>query len=236
MVLRPERGLLRHHAGKMGENVRVEAFVPDWPGDKQHAASIANQVARLYPTRILDDPTEYFNAQWVRARREFSGDVLLWVMADVILPKNWREMFGEMHRLMENGKVGWCAPNVEYTSFVFDKKNLTEFEPEIYEVPNTDSVCFAIRGDVVREMPHIDPNMCFMWGMDFTAIVTAHLMGLKIVRDYRFKVEHPNSTGYDIDKASRGMGDLFRSLKPPYDTEIKKWIEKTNKLKVDHPW
>jgi hypothetical protein len=213
--------------------MRVEAFVPDWPGEKQNASEIANKVARLYPTRILDNPEDYFNAQWARAREEFTGDVLLWVMADVTLPGNWMEMFREMERLMETGKIGWCAPNVDWTGFIFDKNTLTSFEKDIYEVPNTDSLCFAVRGDVVRAMPHIDPELCFMWGLDFTAIVTAHLMGLKIVRDYRFKVLHPNNTGYGIEEASVGMRRLFEgdSFEPHFKVEMQKWIERTNQLK-----
>ena len=213
--------------------MKVEAFIPDWPGNKQHAYHIANRVARIYPTRILDDPKEFFNAQWARARSLFTGDILLWVMADAYLPLDFLPMCKEMERVMEGGKVGWYAPDLEWTSFIFDKETLTPFEPEIYEVPNTDSVCFAIRGDVVRAMPHIDPALTFMWGMDFTAILTAHLMGLKIVRDYRFKVGHPNNTGYNIDAASEGMGALFQSkcFEPNFKAEMEKWIVKTNLLK-----
>lgn len=213
--------------------MRVEAFVPDWPGEKQHAAEIANQVARLYPTRILDNPLDYFNAQWKRARSLFTGDVLLWVMADVQLPNNFGEMCKEMERVMNDGKVGWYAPNVDWTGFIFDKNMLAQYESEIYEVPNTDSVCFAVRGDVVRAMPHIDSEKCFMWGMDFTAIVTAHLMGLKTVRDYRFKVLHPNNTGYDIEEASKGMRWLFEgdTYEPYFKEQMQRWIEKTNQLK-----
>ena len=213
--------------------MRVEAFVPDWPGDKQHAAEIANQVARFYPTRILDNPDDYFNAQWKRARSLFTGDILLWVMADVTLPQQLSTMFKEMERVMNNGKVGWYAPDVDWTGFIFDKNTLAQYEPGIYEVPNTDSVCFAVRGDVVRNMPNIDPELCFMWGMDFTAIVTAHLMGLKTVRDYRFKVLHPNNTGYGIEEASVGMRRLFEgdSFEPSFKAEMQKWIEKTNNLK-----
>ena len=213
--------------------MRVEAFIPDWPGEKQHATEIAQVLSPLYPTHILNDPTEYFNAQWARARRMFTGDILLWVMADAGLPDNFLEMCKEMERVMGAGKVGWYAPDLEWTSFIYDKSTLTEFQPGIFEVPNTDSVCFAIRGDVVRAMPEIDPELCFMWGMDFTAILTAHLMGLKIVRDYRFKIQHPNNTGYDIHKASAEMKKLFEgdSFKPSFKAEMTKWIERTNRLK-----
>jgi hypothetical protein len=218
----------------MGEAVKVEAFIPDWPGLKQHADDIANVLYPLYPTHILNDPTEYFNAQWARARSMFTGDILLWVMADAGLPSNFPEMCTEMERVMARGDVGWYAPDIEWTSFIFDKSTLPEVEPGIFEVPNTDSVCFAIRGDVVRTMPHIDPNLCFMWGMDFTAILTAHLMGLKIVRDYRFKIQHPNDTGYDIHRASAEMKKLFEgtSFTPSFKAEMVKWIAKTNRLKV----
>lgn len=214
--------------------MKVQAFIPDWPGKKQHAGEIANQVARFYPTRILNDPTEYFNAQWERARSEFTGDVLLWVMADVTLPPNLAVMFMEMERVMESGRVGWYAPDVAWTAFIYDKKNLKPYETGIYEVPNTDSLCFAIRGDVVRAMPRVDlaTGPEGMWGMDFTAILTAHQMGLKIVRDYRFKVEHPNDTGYNIDQASFGMKKLFESYPEEFRFKMQEWINKTNKLKV----
>jgi hypothetical protein len=212
--------------------MRIEAFIPDWPGEKQHAMQIANQVARFYPTRILDDPTEYFNAQWARARKEFTGDVLLWVMADVTLPSNYPEMFYEMERVMSSERVGWYAPDVAWTAFIYEQKNLKQYEPGIFEVPNTDSLCFAIHGDVVRSMRHIDPKLCFMWGMDFTAILTAHQMGLKILRDYRFKVQHPNNTGYNIDEASFGMKKLFDSFDEEFRFKMQEWINKTNKLKV----
>ena len=216
--------------------MNVQAFIPDWPGEKQHADQVANQVARIFPTRILDNPTEYFNAQWERARSEFTGDVLLWVMADVTLPiqNNFRAMCDEMVRVMEGGKVGWYAPNVDWTGFIFNQTLLPQFEPGIYEVPNTDSLCFAIRGDVVRAMPRVDlaTGAAGMWGMDFTAILTAHNMGLRIVRDYRFKCQHPNNTGYDIETASRGMKQLFESFNPVFRAQMKEWIAKTNNMKV----
>ncbi len=66
-----------------------------------------------------------------------------------------------------------------------------------------------MRGDLVRNMPYINPALSFMWGMDVTAIAAARLMGLKVVRDYRFKAGHPNSTGYSIPKAGEGMIPLF---------------------------
>lgn len=212
--------------------MKVECFIPDWPGLKQNAGAIANMTARLCPTTILDDPRDYFNAQWEKARKKFTGDVLLWVMADVLLPDNFPQMYQDMIKIMSRGDVGWYAPNVDWTAFIYDKNTLKELENDIYEVPNTDSLCFAIRGDIVREMPYIDHELCFMWGMDFTAVATANLMGYKIVRDYKYKVLHPNDTGYDIDKASYGMKCLFESYSEKLRNEINKFITIANKLKI----
>jgi hypothetical protein len=215
-----------------GYALKIECFMPDWPGPKQHVQQNFGTVGPFCPVTILCNPNDYFNAQWEKARQQFTGDVLLWIMADVTLPENFGELYSEMQRVMQRGDIGWYAPDAAWTSFIYDKKTLKQVEPYIYEVPNTDSLCFAIRGDVVRAMPTIDSELCFMWGMDFTAIATASLMNLKTVRDYKFKVQHPNSTGYDIDQASLGMKNLFESYPPVLRDEINRIIAIANKLKV----
>lgn len=194
--------------------MRVQAFIPNWPGPKQHADKIFNELTNYCPTTILNDPDDYFNAQWEKAREMFTGDVLLWVMADVTLPERFQFMFFEGLRTLARPDVGWYAPDIEWTSYIYDRADLHEVEPQIYEVPNTDSLCFMIRRDVVDAMPHIDPKVSFMWGMDITAIATARLKGLKVVRDYKFKALHPNCTGYDIPRAGNEMIPMFNAMPP----------------------
>lgn len=211
--------------------MRTEAFIPDWPGEKQHAAQLANTVARFCPTRILDDPDDYFNAQWEKARAQATGDILFWCMADVILPTNFVEMYSGMEQVMGRGDVGWWAPDIAWTCYVYDKKDLWEVQPDVYQVPNTDSLCFAIRKDVIEKMPHIDPSISFMWGMDFLAIATARLMGLKTVRDYRFRAQHPNNTGYSIPKASGGADIMMAQYPQVLRNEIVRLTNESNRLK-----
>lgn len=211
--------------------MKVEAFVPDWPGPKQHAKEVVDIISPYCQVTIIDEPDAYFNRQWQIAREQFTGDVLLWVMADVVPPSNFGEMFSEMKRVMARGDVGWYAPDISWTCFIYNTQDLQLVEVGIYETPNTDSLCFAIRGDVVRAMPFIDPQICYMWGMDFTAISTARLMGLKTVRDYRFKASHPNSTGYDIPKASREMAALWATYSPEQRSEIDRLLAEDTYLK-----
>jgi len=202
--------------------VKVQAFIPDWPGLKQHAAEIVNVIRDYCPTTVLNDPNDYFNAQWEKARSQFTGDVLFWCMADVTLPEDFSRMFEEGRYLMSRPDVGWWAPDIAWTSYIYDKSDLNQVESEVYEVPNTDSLCFMIRKDVIDAMPHINPAVSFMWGMDVTAIATARLLGLKVVRDYRFKAGHPNSTGYDIPRAGNEMIPMFNSMSPELRAEAQR--------------
>jgi hypothetical protein len=211
--------------------MKVQCVIPSWPGLKQHPKELEAIVAPYCPVKILDDPDDFFNAQWEKARAWFTGDALLWIMADVTLPSNFGEMYKEMVRLMQTGDVGWVAPNVSWTCYYYHKSDLKELEPDVYEVPNTDSLCFMIRGDVIRSLPYMDPNLSYMWGMDFAAMAQIDLMGLKTVRDYRFKVKHPNSTGYDIDRAGIDMFTLWGTFSLKLRRAIDKKVEEANNLK-----
>jgi len=212
--------------------MKIQAFVPSWPSKRSlNTDAIVAAVSARYPTTVLSDPDDYFNAQWQKARDQFTGDVLLWIMADAQLPDNLGGMFTEMERMMKRGDIGWYAPDIEWTSYIYQKKHLKLVEHEVYEVPNTDSVVFAIRADVIKKMPLIDPAVCFMWGMDVFASTVIRNMGLKMVRDYKFKVGHPNNTGYDIEQASSEMGRLFRSLEPDFREQVQETIDVINSLK-----
>ncbi len=211
--------------------MKVQAFIPDWPSNgKTHAEDLVSVIEKYCPVTVLNHPTDYFNAQWAKARAAFTGDVLLWCMADVLLPGDFGQMYSEAQRIL-SGNVGWYAPDIEWTSYIYHKNDLKELEPDVYEVPNTDSLCFMIRRDVVDAMPFINPTVSFMWGMDITAIATARLLGLKVVRDYRFKALHPNNTGYDIPRAGNEMIPLFNSMSAQLRDEARRVEDDVRRLR-----
>ena len=211
--------------------MKVQAFVPDWPGPKQHASEIVNIVRDYCPVTVLNDPNDFFNAQWEKARAQFTGDVLLWWMADVSLPASFGQLYGRALETLEQSDVAWYAPDIAWTSYIYDQKDLNQVAPDIYEVPNTDSLLMFIRGDLVRAMPYIDPKISYMWGMDIIASATARRMGLKVVRDYRFKAEHPNCTGYSIAIASASMNPLFDTLSLELREETRRVEEDVYRLR-----
>jgi GDP-L-fucose synthase len=202
--------------------MNFEAFVPTWPGSKQHPEKVIEMLAPYCQVTVLDNPDDYFNAQWEKMRQKMSTgtEIVLWIMADVTPPEDIGLVLYEMQRLMSRGDVGWYAPDVDWTSYSYDKTRLKLVEPDIYEVPNTDSLCIAVRADVIRNMPKVDPKISFMWGADLAAIATTRLMGLKAVRDYRFKALHQNNTGYEIERAGREMIPLFETFSPEVRKEI----------------
>ena len=101
----------------------VEAFIPDWPGPKQHATALRKIIAPFCPVTILGNPMHYFNDQWKAMRERFKGDIALWAMADIALPDDFAGMFAEGVRILSRGDVGWYAPDVAWTFHTFDRSD-----------------------------------------------------------------------------------------------------------------
>ncbi len=219
--------------------MKIQAYVPDWPGVKQHGRATADILSRFCPTVIIDDPALYVTnrygaLQWERGRNLFEesgADIMLWVMADVWPPINIDLMFLEMHRLLI-GRVGVYAPQVHWSCWQFPFELLIEVEPQIYEVPCADMMCWAIRKDVLESTPHCDPVNWHGTGIDFSVIAAARLLGLKAIKDYRFVAGHPLQT--DCSDYPDSWADMQRwidSLEPSFQTVMRAVIqESTDKV------
>src|ERR1700674_159523 len=187
--------------------MKVQAFIPSWPGDKQRPEELVKIMSPYCETIVLDNPEHYFAEQWAEMRKRFTGDIMLWVMADVTL-HDFPEMYAECVRLLSRDDVGVYAPNVCWTGHIYDISKLKEVEPRVYEVSMTDMLCYAVRSDVLNQLMPISIR-CHGWGIELMLTVIANRMGRKTVRDYRFLVDHPNDTGYSIAEASEGMTEVI---------------------------
>lgn len=219
----------------MGPLVKIEGYVPDWPGAKQHGKATANILRRFCPVTILDNPDHYFTQQWERARGLFDAtdaDILLWVMADVWPPINIDEMLPEIERLMA-GPVGVYAPQVRWTCWQFPLDSIKNFEPDIYEVPCGDMLCWAVRRDVLTATPHCDPSINWVGtGIDWSVSTAARQMGVKNVKDYRFTATHPLHTAYwspeyPPDKAWADMQRWIDTLYPSFQSAMRNIIQES---------
>jgi hypothetical protein len=229
--------------------VRIQAFIFNWPGKKQHAAELEANFERLCEVCVInsDDSLRarypnwhhigsdgYFTAQWNAAVQRFDGDIFLHIQAD-IWPAKLRRMLGECVKQISDFGVGVYAPNLNFNPHVFRPESLVRVSEGVYEVPTTDCSFWAIAGDVIRNAPAIDPKVNKLgWGIDLLVAAVAKLKGLKVVRDYRFTAGHIKSRGYDSAEASKQWDALINSLDPLLVEEINALAKERHRLVVSN--
>jgi hypothetical protein len=190
--------------------MKVQAFIPTWPGEKQHPDVLLKVISPFCEVTVLDNPDHYFTEQWEEMRRRFTGDVMLWVMADAHL-YDFPVIYKEMIRVLSRDDIGIYAPNVCWTGHVYDISKLEKVDIGVYEVPMPDLLCYAVKAEVLKQMPTVTTRT-HGWGIEVVLTALAKRMGKKTVRDYKSTVGHPNSTGYNISEAASGMEAMVASF------------------------
>jgi hypothetical protein len=220
--------------------MRVQAFIFNWPGKKQHAAILEKLFKPHCETTVInsDDSLRlrhphwqhvgneaYFTDQWNAALDRFDADVLVHIQAD-IWPDKVGLVLSEAMRYIRDFGVGVYAPNVDFNAHVYSRDRLAKLDSGVYEVPATDCCFWAISGEVVRNAPRVDPCMNKLgWGIEYMVGAVTRLRGLRLVRDYRFTAGHPKCSGYDHERASQEWAALKKSLDPALRAEME-FVEK----------
>lgn len=197
--------------------LRIEAVIFNWRGHERRAAALERQFAPLCPVRVVNSESAaegrhphwehigedgYFTAQWQRALQGFDADILFHVQADASSP-HFARILERCRDAMQRLGCGIYAPDVDYTPWVYDRARLRHVEGDYYEVPQTDCTCWAISRTVLEAAPPMDPaTNKYGWAIDFLTIGAARSLGLRVLRDYRYKVHHPwKGAGYDTSAA-----------------------------------
>jgi hypothetical protein len=228
--------------------VRIQAFICNWPGKKQHAAELEAKFRQHCEVMVIntDDSLRarhphwhhigkegYFTDQWNAALEQFDADVFLQIQAD-IWPTQLGRMLSECVRYISNFGVGVYAPNLNYTAHVFRRESLVRVNDAVYEVPNTDSSFWAMTSEVLRNTPAINPKINRLgWGTDYLVSVVARRKGRKVVRDYRFTAGHLKSRGYSSANAWRQFAGFMESLDPTLRDEINALVKERDRVVVD---
>lgn len=215
--------------------MRIQAFIFNWPGKKQHAAILEKLFKPHCETTVInsDDSLRvrhphwqhigndaYFTDQWNAALDRFDADVFVHIQADV-----WPEKVGlvlaEAVRYIRDFGVGVYAPNVDFNAHVYERATLAKLDKGVYEVPATDCCFWAISGEVLRNTPRVDPRTNKLgWGIEYMVGAATRLRGLRLVRDYRFTAGHPKFSGYGHERANREWAELKKSLHPELRAEM----------------
>ena len=110
--------------------MKVQAFIFNWPGRKQHAEKLEAMFRRHCTVAVInsDDSLKirfphwhhignyaYFTDQWNAAIARFDADVFLHIQADV-WPDKFEQMLSECIKCLTNSGVGIYVPNVDFGS------------------------------------------------------------------------------------------------------------------------
>jgi hypothetical protein len=229
--------------------MKVQAFIFNWPGRKQHAVTLEAMFRPHCAVAVInsDDSLRiryphwhhigndaYFTDQWNAAVARFDADVFLHIQADV-WPDKFEQMLSECIKCLTNLGVGIYAPNVDFNPHVFRTRSLFRLSEGIYEVPATDCSFWAVSAEVIRNTPLVDAEINRLgWGVEYLVGAVCKRRRLKIVRDYRFIVAHPKSRGYDNARASREWDAFRTSVDPMLRDEMNALIRQRDELVVNN--
>ncbi len=224
--------------------LKFQAFVFNWVGHERRATELERIIGAVCPVTVINSESSaearhpgwchigedaYFTAQWNAALERFDADVMLHVQADAS-SRDFPQIVERCRHAMENLNCGVYAPNVDYTPWVFHRNRLQRVEPDLYEVPQTDCTCWAISREVLDDAPRLDPAQNkYGWGIDFLVIATARRLQRRVLRDYRFKVDHVwRGSGYDLAAAGAQIEATMAALPPELreqDRELRREAE-----------
>jgi len=232
--------------------MRFEAVIFNWVGHEQRAAALEQQLGALCPVRVVNSESAaegrhpqwdhvgedaYFAAQWQRAVEGFDADVMFHVQADVTSP-DFAPILDRCREAMARHRCGVYAPNVDYTSWVYDRRRLQRVDADLYEVPQTDCTCWAISRTVLQHAHPVDPvRNKFGWGIDFLVISAARSLQLRTVRDYRYTVDHQwRGSGYDIRDAEVQVRRMLEELPDPVRATDRQLRREAEEKLGSQPW
>ena len=207
--------------------MKIQAFVFNWVGHEQNAATLEQQLGGLCDVTVVNSDSSvenrhpawqhvgdeaYFAAQWNKALELFDADALFHIQADASAPC-FAEILERCRFAIGQRGCGIYAPNVDFTHWTYDRARLRAIDAELFEVPHTDCTCWAIAREVLQRAPRVDPVANkFGWGIDSMMIATARLLRKKVARDDRFTLAHPQGTGYNQATAIRLAKAMLNSL------------------------
>jgi hypothetical protein len=201
--------------------MNIQAFIANWDSPTCDAELLRRQLDPFYDTKILQAYDVPFAVQWHEALSRFTGDVLLWVMADVRLPQAPVSFLVEMEKVLSRSDIWMYAPNLEWTSTRYNPARCTEILPGVIDVANTDQVICAVKWDLLNIVPPLSTQLNPRgWRYDYLMTAVARRFGAHAVRDTRFTATHPYGSIYSTEAAQVQTDAWHRSLPLEWQNQI----------------
>lgn len=197
--------------------MKYHCFIFNWSGQEEKTIEIYNSIAShgIKTTVINSDDSliekykwihigeqAYFSEQFNKAMELFDDDdeILFQITGDSQY-ENWFELIKDSLWHFNKYKWGIYAPNVDWTAH--SCVDINKIEEHLTEVSNTDSICWFIHKDIIKNMPKIDiEHNKLGWGIDIIMCYLSNIQKRKVMRNYKHTIKHPKFTNYDKNIAS----------------------------------
>lgn len=190
--------------------------------DKTTVINSNTSVASTYPKWMTLQDLSFFSHQWRTALSLFDkhkSDILFHCQADIDFTE-FQQLIEKAKYYFEKYNCGIYAPNIDYTSWVFPNKDrLKEYEPNVFEVPQTDETCWFIHRDIIENFPILTHDI-YGWYVDYTCIAISRILNRPVIRDYNFTIKHPKHNGYSYSAARSEFTSNLCVLPHEIQTEI----------------
>lgn len=200
--------------------MKVEAFIPDWRSPKCDAGLLRKHLEQCCKVTILDAYDVPFTEQWKEAVSKFKGDIFIWAMADTRV-HNFPYLYSRMLEAYRFHGAGIYAPNVNYTSQIYNRQKLFQVAPDLYEVNGTDLVFVTMARHILEETIKIAMPSTRGWGYDYLLSAVTKDIGAKILRDYSILIDHPEGSVYGHEIALKEQQEWFNKLPLKWQEDIK---------------
>lgn len=204
--------------------MKIQCFIFTWNQFVKNAIDLENRLNKFGKTIVINSNVNekkdhwinlndgYFAEQWntLVSNIDSDTDFIFNTLADVNVD-DFDTIFSRFNYFSAKYDIGIYAPNVDYTYHKYNINLLNLLEDNVYEVPNTDCLCWFVNKDVVKNNLIFDINTNFYgYGVDWYYSAECVLQNKYILRDYNIKVTHPSHKNYDGDKANKCFDVWFQ--------------------------
>jgi hypothetical protein len=196
--------------------MNIHPFIFSWKGHYERTLALEKIFLKIFGrVTVINSEEEhrpghwinltdeaYFAKQFITACDLLDGDVMFHVQADVSY-SDWEHVIGAAKKYYKKYNFGVYAPNIDYTTIVtkdidFDIK-LEDRNLKFVSV--TDCSAWFIDRSIIEyfksNFKEAYLKTKFGWGVCWCISSISILLGIPILRDYAFTLQHPKHTNYN---------------------------------------
>lgn len=219
--------------------MKIQSFIFSWNEYTDNAAKLETQLKLLSQTKVINSNTKITNPTWINVDDlYFAGqwntllnnldddtDFIFHVQSDASFDR-FDLILDRFKEISYKYNIGVYAPNVDFTAHTYDTTNFKKYEDYLYFVPNTDCTCWFINKKLITEIPLFDLNVNSIgFGVDWFYIAKSLLYGYDVIRDYKYTINHPYKTNYNVQKALDQYYMWLKTLPTELESKITELME-----------